>query len=244
MAHHHSQLCGPSACSSTPVRPHSRSVLEPSPAPKVRGVASVLTYASCHDTDRSVASCARSHSARSAVRAPRSRSHPITFSRCVPRPCAASSAVPCAYSGSQFKSAPWWRRNSAARRWPAPHACQNAWLTCSAVGGGRPSMSSRSRSTIPSPAAVHRLSTRAPRSTSNRATFQQPYPIAFSSGVPIEPFGMLMSVPPSIKTRATSLSSLLAAQCKGVSAPGCGSRAFGSPPAASSLRAICGPFGK
>jgi len=66
-----------------------------------------------------------------------------------------------------------------------------------------------------------------------------------SSGVPIEPSGVSTSAPPSISASATSTSSLLAAQCSGVSAKRVpGLRVLGSAPAAISIRAICGPFGK
>jgi hypothetical protein len=75
--------------------------------------------------------------------------------------------------------------------------------------------------------------TSAPRATTSRATCQQAYPIASASGVPIDPSGALMSAPPSISAAATSTSSLLAAQCGGVS-PGSPDRpvvrAFGSAP--------------
>ena len=40
------------------------------------------------------------------------------------------------------------------------------------------------------------------------------------SGVPIDPFGTSKLAPPSINALATSTSSLLAAQCRGVSDPG------------------------
>src|SRR3954471_23527019 len=66
--------------------------------------------------------------------------------------------------------------------------------------------------------------------------------MALSNGVPIEPSGASMSAPPSINAAATSTSSLLAAQCSGVSSPGL--RALGSAPAANSSRTTCGPWGK
>jgi hypothetical protein len=55
------------------------------------------------------------------------------------------------------------------------------------LSSGRESaaMSSSRRGIRPSAAACQSLSTRAPRSTRRRATCQQPYPIALSSGVPI-----------------------------------------------------------
>lgn len=56
------------------------------------------------------------YSAAWAERAPSDRNHSITFSCRVPRPVAASNAVPCAYSGSQFRSAPAFNKRSAARR--------------------------------------------------------------------------------------------------------------------------------
>ena len=72
------------------------------------------------------------------------------------------------------------------------------------------SSSSSRRSSMPSAPACHSLSTRAPRATRRRATCQQPYPMALSSGVPIDPSGTSMSAPPSISAAATSTSSLLA----------------------------------
>jgi hypothetical protein len=90
-------------------------------------------------------------------------------------------------------------------------------------------------------------STRAPRSTSKRATCQHPYPTASSSGVPpaIEAPVASISAPPSISARATSTSSLLAAQCNGVSACQLPStEALGSAPASISVAATSGPCGK
>jgi hypothetical protein len=56
--------------------------------------------------------------------------------------------------------------------------------------------------------------------------------MAFSSGVPIDPSGASMSAPASISAAATSTSSLLAAQCSGVSVCQLPSiAAFGSAPA-------------
>jgi hypothetical protein len=115
----------------------------------------------------------------------------------------------------------------------------SSWL-----GGGSPPSSSSTRARSPSAAASHSCSMRAPRATRSRATAQQPYPIALASGVPIEPSGMSMSAPASMRAAATSSSSLLAAQCSGASLPLPGSRSFGFAPAAARIRTVCGPFGK
>ena len=53
-----------------------------------------------------------------------------------------------------------------------------------------------------------------------------------------------MSAPPSINAAATSTSSLLAAQCNGVSDGPSALGALGSAPASISSRTTAGPFGK
>ena len=55
------------------------------------------------------------------------------------------------------------------------------------------SASSLKRVNNPSAAACQSFSTFTPRVTSRRATFQHAYPMALSSGVPIEPSGISMS---------------------------------------------------
>ncbi len=109
-------------------------------------------------------------------------------------------------------SAPASRSRSAARLCPPWQACQKVSLRSASVGGGDAARSSSSRVSIPRAAACQRASTGAPRATSSRATCQQPYPIALSSCVPIDPPGVWRSAPPSMRTAATSTSSVLAAQ--------------------------------
>ena len=131
-------------------------------------------------------------------------------------------------------SAPRSSNNDAVRRWPPRQACQNASLTCSAVAPA--STSSAVRASSPNPAACHTRSTPAPLATRRRATCQHPYPMALSSGVPMDPLGASMSAPHSMRTAATSASSLLAAQCNGVSPLGPSVRASTVAPASIKAR--------
>ena len=138
----------------------------------------------------------------------------MTFCWRVERPLAASSAVPSASSGVQVRSAPACRSRSAARRWEAEQACQNA-CEISSRTGSRDSSSS-TRANLPSAAACHSLSMRTPLAASKSATCHHPWPIALSRGSPIDPSGASASVPASNSVCAISASSLLAAQCSGV----------------------------
>jgi RNA polymerase sigma factor (sigma-70 family) len=178
--------------------------------------------------------------------APWSRSQLRRASRPVSMPSATSRGVLSPHDGVPFRSAPRASRYSAIRRSPPWQACQKASVSCCCVGGEAASSSS-ARVIMPSAAACQSRPTRAPRSTSRRATRQQPYPTASSSGVPpaIDAPVASMSAPPSISALATSTSSLLAAQCSGVSAcqlPSTG--ALGSAPAAIRTATTCGPRGK
>jgi len=118
--------------------------------------------------------CRQSAGVSSADLAPCSRSQDTTASLRVSGPGAMSRGVCREWSGMALMSAPRTNRNSAVRRCPPWQACQNAWLISSGLGGGSESSSSSTRAVIPRAAACQRLSTRAPRSTSRRATCQQP----------------------------------------------------------------------
>src|SRR6266508_2546991 len=87
---------------------------------------------------------------------------------------------------------------------------------------------------------------RAPRSRSRRAARHCPNPTASARGVPPPSTapGASTSAPASTRASRTSTSSLLAAQCSGVSACGPTNGAFTSAPASTSAATTAGPLGK
>src|SRR5919201_371502 len=145
----------------------------------------------------------------------------------------------------QLTSAPRSRRYSAVWRCPPWQAHQKALVISSCVGCAAAVASSRTRGISPVAAACQRFAL-APRSSSRRAAFHCPKATASGSAVPpsmTEPLAS-RSAPASSSASRTSTSSLLAAQCSGVSPWTPANLALTSAPAAMSRRTALMALGK